>query len=229
MTQKTGSDNESLLIVPEIREITHLHCNGAMEPWTGILPEKLTHHMGDVPLHFPPTQFKAAYDRDSIHVFFQVEDRYVRALTDQYQGPVYQDSCVEFFFSPGPTADQGYFNLEINCCGAALFEFHPSGKEQFIRIPESTFRHIGITSSLTGRINEEITTPLTWTAAFRLPVEILKEYTAVLPPGPGNVWRANFHKCADRTSHPHWLTWAPIHYPTPRFHLPQYFGFLKFI
>lgn len=34
--------------------------------------------------------------------------------------------------------------------------------------------------------------------------------------------------CADNTSHPHWLTWSPVDYPKPNFHLPQSFGFLEF-
>jgi hypothetical protein len=47
-------------------------------------------------------------------------------------------------------------------------------------------------------------------------------------PGPGVTWRANFYKCADKTSHPHWLTWAPVNYPKPKFHLPEYFGRIEF-
>jgi len=41
-------------------------------------------------------------------------------------------------------------------------------------------------------------------------------------------WRANFYKCADSTSHPHWLTWSPVDHPTPHFHLPAFFGTLEF-
>ena len=41
-------------------------------------------------------------------------------------------------------------------------------------------------------------------------------------------WRANFYKCADRTSHPHCLTWAPVDFPVPNFHLPRSFGVLEF-
>jgi hypothetical protein len=39
---------------------------------------------------------------------------------------------------------------------------------------------------------------------------------------------ANFYKCADQTSHPHWLTWASVDYPQPKFHLPEFFGRLVF-
>lgn len=47
-------------------------------------------------------------------------------------------------------------------------------------------------------------------------------------PAPGTRWRANFYKCADKTSHPHWLTWAPVDYPKPKFHLSGFLGWIEF-
>ncbi len=61
-----------------------------------------------------------------------------------------------------------------------------------------------------------------------LPVEILKKYASVEKPAPGVTWKANFYKCADKTSYPHWLTWNPVDHPSPNFHLPQYFGAIVF-
>jgi hypothetical protein len=49
------------------------------------------------------------------------------------------------------------------------------------------------------------------------------------PPAPGVRWRANFYKCAEHNSHPHWLMWAPIDFPKPNFHLPEFFGTLEFV
>ncbi|MBU2627030.1 MAG: diguanylate cyclase, partial [Proteobacteria bacterium] len=46
-------------------------------------------------------------------VMFQVRDRYVRATAASHQAEVYKDSCVEFFFTPGPDVSKGYFNLEM--------------------------------------------------------------------------------------------------------------------
>jgi hypothetical protein len=59
-------------------------------------------------------------------------------------------------------------------------------------------------------------------------MEILQKYAPVQRPGPTVTWRANFYKCGDKTSHPHWLTWNPVDKPRPDFHLPQYFGTLVF-
>ncbi|WP_084088461.1 carbohydrate-binding family 9-like protein [Fodinibius roseus] len=37
-----------------------------------------------------------------------------------------------------------------------------------------------------------------------------------------------FYKIADKTSHPHYLSWALIEHPEPHFHLPEYFGTIVF-
>jgi hypothetical protein len=185
--------------------------------------------MGETPEHFPKTRFKIMYGPDCMDILFHVEDRYVKAVSSQYQGPVYQDSCVEFFFSPNERVDSGYFNLEINCCGTALFEFHPAGTSDVIKITKSEFEKISVVSSEKTLIHNETAEPLSWIVAFRIPWRILETYTDVTVPAPGISWRGNFHKCADMTSHPHWLTWAPIDFPSPRFHLPQFFGVLSFV
>jgi hypothetical protein len=221
--------NPPTLFVEKIADDTPIHCDFTINPWDDIKAETLSNHMGEQPDHRPVTQFKIAYGKHALTIIFQVEDCYVKAVADRYQGPVYQDSCVEFFFSPGPMVTHGYFNLEVNCCGMALFEYHPVDSEEFIRIPEDAFKKIFIVSSLNGPIEQEITNSLTWSVSYRLPYDILNSYTDVTRPSPGTEWRGNFYKCADKTSHPHWLTWAPVHFPKPRFHLPEYFGHLKFV
>jgi len=75
---------------------------------------------------------------------------------------------------------------------------------------------------------EEISNPTVWTIEYRLPVSFLSKYIDVDNPVKGKLWRANFYQCVDLTSHPHWLTWAPVKYPKPRFHLPEFFGILEF-
>ena len=91
------------------------------EPWLSIPALSINNYMGDKPEHFPKAQAKVAYDDQAIYVIFRVEDKYVRAVAKKYQDSVYKDSCVEFFFTPGVDIDKGYFNLEMNCGGNALF------------------------------------------------------------------------------------------------------------
>jgi len=43
----------------------------------------------------------------------------------------------------------------------------------------------------------------------------------------GQIWRANFYKCADESSHPHWGSWADIGERLD-FHQPECFGEIIF-
>jgi len=197
-------------------------------PWKDIQPERIQHYMGRKPEHLPKAEVKIGYDEAAVYVIFRVEDRYVRAVTTEYQGSVCRDSCVEFFFSPSPDVSQGYFNVEMNCGGTVLFNFQRAPGKDVVRIPATEYSKIINAHSLPTIVDPEITTPVTWTVEYRLPVDVLKKYCPLTPPAPGVAWRANFYKCADETSHPHWLTWSPVGFPTPQFHLPEFFGELRF-
>ena len=196
--------------------------------WGNTAALKLTKHMGARPDHFPDTQVKVVYDDDTLYVFFRVQDRYVRAVAETYHDPVCQDSCVEFFFTCGTDIGEGYFNVEVNCGGTLLFHHQTARGKNQQEVTVEDCQRIRIIPSLPQKVDPEITEPTLWTVKYALPVEILKKYAPVQRPGPGVTWRANFYKCADGTSHPHWLTWNPVDKPTPDFHLPQYFGTLVF-
>jgi hypothetical protein len=189
---------------------------------------RLKNYMGEMPLHFPGTQVKLKYDNDNIYVIFRVKDHYIRAIAKETNGRVWEDSCVEFFFTPGTDINRGYFNLEVNCKGIYLMQYHKdNGKDQgFVDLKDSG--QIEISHSLQQDVENEIRKPVTWYIEYKIPFSILSKYIQVDKPGPGIQWRANFYKCGDKTSHPHWLTWAPVNYPKPRFHLPEFFGWLEF-
>ena len=197
-------------------------------PWRGVPALTLDHHMGRRPDHFPRTSVKLAYTASAVHLRFRVADRYVRAIARRHQESVCGDSCVEFFFTPLAEASSAYFNLEINCGGTVLFHFHPAPAEEAAVIPIEDCAGIVTGHSLPSIVDPEIGAPVTWSVAAAIPLDLLQRYGPVDVPRPGAVWRANFYKCADRTSHPHWLTWSPVDYPKPNFHLPQAFGRLEF-
>ena len=188
----------------------------------------LKNFMGERPEHFPLTEMKMRYDQENLYVIFKVSDKYVKAIAKETNGRVWEDSCVEFFFSPGSDTDIGFFNLETNCIGTFLMQYHNyiSNDDGFVAKPD--FGKIEIKSSLKQNVDEELTGPLTWHLEYKLPLEILRNYLPFEQPAPGVKWRANFYKCADKTSHPHWLTWAPVDFPQPKFHLPEFFGWLEF-
>lgn len=187
----------------------------------------LENFMGDRPEHFPKTRARLRYDDEYIYVIFKVEDRYIKAVATETNGRVWQDSCVEFFFSPGEDVERGYFNFEANCKGVYLFQYHPSdgSKGSFTK---EEYDQITISHSIDRDVTTESSEPEIWTLEYKIPFDILSNYIPVDKPKPGTVWRANLYKCADNTSHPHWITWAPVDHPKPNFHLPEYFGRLTF-
>ena len=152
----------------------------------------------------------------------------MRAVAPKNQGRVWEDSCVEFFFTPGPDPAAGYMNLEMNCGGTLLFSAHardPRGEG----VTDDDRDRIEVARTVPTRIVEpEITEPLTWVVEYRLPIDVIDKNLRTTRPGPGVRWRANFYKCGDKTSHPHWLTWSVIDRPEPSFHVPECFGTLLF-
>jgi len=196
--------------------------------WQTQQPLDIKLFMGEKPLHLPKAQAKLLYDDQNIYVIFRVNDQYVRATAKKNFDPVWQDSCVEFFFTPGTDISQGYFNLESNCGGTMLLCHQTAREQNRVSLDLADLEQIEIAHSLDKIIDPEITEPVTWTLEHRLPVKIIEKYAPAVTPAPGVTWRANFYKCGDNTSHPHWLTWSPIENPTPDFHLPRFFGTLEF-
>lgn len=176
--------------------------------------------------HQPDTRFRLLHDDANIYVRFEVRDHYVRAVQTEYQGMVCNDSCVEFFVRP--RMDRGYFNFEMSAGGTLLLYYIedatrvPGGFKKFQPVSEEWGRRVKIWHSLPSVVDPEIAVPTTWGVGYSIPVALIEAYTGPLGKLSRQIWRANFFKCADKTSHPHWATWAPI--TKLNFHLPECFG-----
>ena len=221
-------DMDSKYKVRKISEQPEINAVWDKLPWSGIEPLELKNHMGDKPVHFPFTQAKVAYDNTAIYVIFRVEDQYVRAVADKNQGPVYMDSCVEFFFTPGREIKKGYFNLEMNCGGTMLFHHQMKPRTDQTLLSEDHIGQVEVAHTLPKIVDPEIEEPTTWVVEYRIPFSVLGDYHSFSIPEAGTVWKANFYKCADKTSHPHWLTWARVDRPQPDFHRKEFFGTIEF-
>lgn len=198
--------------------------------WKKVKPIELKNYMGEIPSFQPKTEAKMMYDEKNVYVIFRVKDRYVRSLVREYNGNVSGDSCVEFFFAPDSDKPERYFNLEINAGGTPLLFYVTTPWTEFVKLDSSEISQIEIAHSLPSIVDPEITEPVTWTIEYRIPLPVLEKYSNVTIPGPGVTWKANFYKTAGRinTSNPHYITWSPVDHPKPNFHLPQFFGTLKF-
>ena len=179
--------------------------------------------------HRPETALRLLYDQAGIFGIFRVEDRYVRSIHTEYLSPVYKDSCVELFVKPKP--DRGYFNFEFNCSGVLLCSYiidparTSEGFRDFVKLPEADGKQVPIYHSLPAIVEPEIKEPVTWLLEFHIPFSLLEKYVGTLGKVSGQSWSANFYKCGDETSHPHWASWAPL--PEKNFHAPDCFGTLS--
>jgi len=196
--------------------------------WQKAKPIGITNFMGSKPGFFPVVQAKMMYDDDNLYVIFNVQDRYVRCITTEYNGPVWQDSCVEFFFSPDIRQPGKYFNLEINCAGIPLMHYNTVPRKEAIHLEINDLKKIDIAGSLHGIIDPETKGPVTWTLEYKMPLAILAKYAPITRPAKGVQWKANFYKIAENNSNPHYLTWTVLKNEIPDFHLPAFFGCLTF-
>jgi len=165
---------------------------------------------------------------ENLYVIFLVKDKFVRSITTEVNGQVWKDSAVEFFFSPDSDEPLKYFNLEINAGGTPLIFYVTKALTEFVKLQAPDIKQIEIAHSLPSVVDPQITEPVTWTIEYRIPLSMLKKFSNVTNPAPGVIWRANFYKTGSRTSNPNYLTWNFVDNPRPNFHLPQFFGVLKF-
>lgn len=205
------------------------HWDGAVWQKAPIL--EVSNFRNESSSHRPQTYAKLLYSPDGLHGLFRVRDRYIRCVHKQFQDNVYKDSCVEFFVQP--KVERGYFNFEFNCGGALLANYIvdptrvKSGFKEFTPLSLDDAGQIKIFHSLPAVIEPEIVKETTWFVEFAIPFALFEKFVGPVTPIAGQIWRGNFYKCADDSSHPHWAAWAPVN--ELNFHLPDCFGYLNFL
>lgn len=175
--------------------------------------------------HIPDVRIKMLYNEKYVCGLFKVDDQYVRAVAEKDQDSVCTDSCVEFFVKP--QGAECYYNFEFNCGGTLLlFQVNDLSKKDYEVIPQDELDTIKRFHTMPKIVEPEITEKTTWFLGFAIPIEFFAKRTGVDANLKGQVWTANFTKCADKTSKPHWLSWMPL--PRVAFHLPECFGEISF-
>lgn len=169
--------------------------------------------------------FDIKHDGSSIYLWYVVEEDHVRAVNTSFNSPVWEDSCVEFFFSLSGDKEH-YYNFEFNAIGTVLGAF---GKDRNERtwIPSPLLAQIETHPSLGRDPIESIENLTSWNLQVRIPVSVLN--FSEIKDLSGEDGYGNFYKCGDKLKQPHYLSWKPVLNPTPDFHLPRYFGQLSFI
>lgn len=171
----------------------------------------------------PEVSFAIGYSKNEIFLKYYVTEEYFKAEMTETNQEVYEDSCVEFFVSP---SDDGiYYNFEFNGLGTCLMG---SGtcRENSIRANPEIISRIRRKTSFGSTPIPENKGRFSWTITIAIPTEMFFHHS----PGSlkGKSFMANFYKCGDRLSIPHYLTWNRIGTRNPDFHQPRFFGMLSF-
>ncbi len=172
----------------------------------------------------PSVKLFTVYSGEYLWIRFEVKGDYFRAKALVDQEAVWQDSCVEFFISTdgGNGHNNGldtiYRNFEFNVLGVCLSAVGTKSErrmlsheemKQILRFPSIERNNLPAEGAC-----------FDWNLSVAIPLGLL-EICAGFP------FTANFYKCGDLTTHPHFLSWSCIDAADPDFHLPQFFGVVE--
>jgi hypothetical protein len=172
----------------------------------------------------PDVSFSIAYTGKEILLKYYIREEWFKAEMTETNQKVFEDSCVEFFVSP---ADDGiYYNLEFNGIGTCLMGSGTTRADRR-RAEPSVISDIRRKSSAGSDCIHERKGLFSWDITIAIPLTVF--YRHKINELKGKVFRANFYKCGDKLSKPHYVTWKRVGTPNPDYHRPEYFGFLKFV
>lgn len=178
----------------------------------------------------PDVRFRIAYNEKSLLLHYQVNENFTKAEVAEDNGAIWTDSCVECFINPGGNllpkaeADEFYYNIEANAIGKLLIG---CGKNRHDRVrADKDLRDKVLRWSSLGREPfGERPQPQPWELCLVVPFSCFFRHD--IRSLDGAHIKANFYKCGDGLSVPHYLSWQPIHSEKPDFHRPEFFGEIK--
>ncbi|MGL4909380.1 MAG: carbohydrate-binding family 9-like protein [Bacteroidales bacterium] len=171
----------------------------------------------------PQVNVKIAQTNSHVLLQYNVQENCVRAKYTHPNDAVWTDSCVEFFISLDDKVT--YYNCEFNCIGTPLISYNSIPREGQRAAPEllsqilthSTLGNKPIVLK-NGNFDWTLTIAIPYICFFAHKIDNLKEKKI----------NANFYKCGDELTTPHFLSMFPIAMSTPNFHCSEYFGELQF-
>lgn len=161
---------------------------------------------------------QVAYDGNSLFVRLRAQEANIRMEESGPLAKTWEDSCLEFFFSP-VNGDPRYINIEAIPSGA-YFMGVGTGKADLMRL-------------IPLRAENGLQTKVAffdggWEVSYELPYPFIRRLFPSFAPKSGDTLRANFYKCGDKTVRPHLLSWSRVEAVPLDFHTPQYFGTMIF-
>lgn len=158
----------------------------------------------------PPVCARLCWTEEALHVRLESGAAPERAVNTTPDSPVWEDSCLEFFFS---FDGRNYINLEGNVNGALRASFGPD-------------RHA-------RRLLRELAIPLpavraeegagSWALELIVPAALIERLCDVTLQS-GLRFTGNFYACGDAAPAPYYAAWNEVETETPDFHRPEFFG-----
>lgn len=167
----------------------------------------------------PKVEVAVARTEEAILLHYRVTEQSVRAVAQNDQDAVWEDSCVEFFSMPNP--DDGlYYNVECNCAGKVLLA---CGKDRHNRerAPKEVTDSILRWTTLGTEPFEERKGEVSWELALILPKSIYFKHQ--INDINSLKIKANIYKCGDKLTVPHFISLFPIETEKPDFHCSEFF------
>ncbi len=177
----------------------------------------------DIYPYRPEVTLEIRHSCTELHLDYRVREDSVVAACAEDGGPVWKDSCVEFFFAP---EDDGlYYNIECSCIGRLYFY---CGRDRHTResMPEEAYRGIRRRGSLGAAPFGLRTGPVEWDISLDIPVSSFIRHD--IKDFRGLAARGNFYKCGDALPTRHYLSLFPIGTEKPDFHRPEFFDRIVF-
>ena len=165
----------------------------------------------------PVAVFDIARGSKDLFIRFFVKGLSLKAGCTEDGGPVYEDSCVEFFVK---AQEEGkYYNFEFNCAGTCDASLRLSRNEK-TALSAGAYASIRRHPSLGRIVSGEIKGVHSWELTVAIPFSLMGIDPEALP---SSIY-CNFYHCADGVEVARYLSWNPIDSPTPDFHRPECFG-----
>ncbi len=174
------------------------------------------------PAGSPESQAELSFLKDELSVCLLAKERNPRCTVTELNGPVYRDSCLEFFFCPCPEKSPAYYNFELNAYGTLYVGFSPDGTRA-TSAPVDPFEYTGRIPTAAQIDSEQGF----WNVRFRIPYDFIRARTPGFLQSGQRYLTGNFYKCGDDTENPHYAVWNPIDsnvITKPDFHVIKYFG-----
>ena len=172
------------------------------------------------------TTAKMLWDDDNLYVGFYCHDKNISGEVVQRHGPVSQDDSAEAFISPNSAKVRNYYGFEINVLGTMLnflradwykgpFNWEPAGVQYRTSFHGQPVKHDSPDDDH-------------WILELAIPFRNFEKDAPNTPPKDGDSWRLNLNRAGGKTN-PQYSTWSPVSTEKPNFHVPESFGWVRFV